>query len=72
MPCANRKGRLGGNPDRGSHLHRLAAGRVAMKGQKGIRIVAPDEIDDGKVRSIKPVYVFDVTQTQERTQRAAT
>jgi len=42
-----------------------------MKGQKGIRIVAPDAIDDGKVRSIKPVYVFDLTQTQERTQRAA-
>jgi hypothetical protein len=31
----------------------------------------PDQIDDGKVRSIKPVYVFEVTQTQERTQRAA-
>jgi hypothetical protein len=43
-----------------------------MKGQKGIRLVAPDIIDDaGKVRSIKPVFVFDVTQTQERTQRAA-
>jgi hypothetical protein len=49
----------------------LAAGRVAEKGQKGIRIVAPDQIDAGKVRSIKPVYVFDVTQTQERTHRAA-
>jgi hypothetical protein len=42
-----------------------------MKGQKGIKIVAPDTIDDGKVTSIKPVYVFDVTQTQERTARAA-
>jgi hypothetical protein len=36
-----------------------------MKGQKGIRIVAPDTIDAGTVRSIKPVYVFNVTQTQE-------
>ena len=42
-----------------------------MKGQKGIRIVAPDTIDDGKVTSIKPVSVFDVTQTQERSGRAA-
>jgi hypothetical protein len=31
-----------------------------------------DTIDDaGTVRSIKPVSVFEVTQTQERTQRAA-
>lgn len=50
----------------------LAAGRVVMKGQKGIRLVAPDEIDArGKISSIKPVFVFDVTQTQERTARAA-
>ena len=43
-----------------------------MKGQKGMRLVAPDTIDDGgTVRSIKPVSVFDVTQTQERTARAA-
>jgi hypothetical protein len=42
-----------------------------MKGQKGIRLVAPDTMDDGKITSIKPVYVFDVTQTQERTPRAA-
>jgi hypothetical protein len=42
-----------------------------VKGQKGIRFVAPDEIDGGKVRSIKPVYVFDLKQTQERTPRAA-
>jgi hypothetical protein len=42
------------------------------KGQKGIRLVAPDTIDDsGKIASIRPVHVFDVTQTQERTQRAA-
>jgi hypothetical protein len=34
----------------------LAAGRVVMKGQKGIRIVAPDTIDEGKVRSIKTVF----------------
>jgi hypothetical protein len=27
--------------------------------------------DSGKVRSIKPVYVFDVTQTDERTHRVA-
>jgi hypothetical protein len=39
----------------------LAAGRVVMKGQKGIRIVAPDEIDGGKVTRIKHLHVFDVT-----------
>jgi len=50
----------------------LAAGRVVSKGQKGIRLVAPDTIDaHGKISSIKPVVVFDVTQTQERTLRAA-
>jgi hypothetical protein len=50
----------------------LAGGRVVMKGQKGIRLVAPDTVDDGgKIASIKAVHVFDVTQTQERTQRAA-
>jgi hypothetical protein len=27
-------------------------------------------MDDGKITSIKPVSVFDVTQTQERTPRA--
>jgi hypothetical protein len=42
----------------------LAAGRVVMKGQKGIRIVAPDTIDEGKVTRIKPLYLFDVSQTQ--------
>jgi hypothetical protein len=42
-----------------------------MKGQKGIRIVAPDTIDDGKVTSIKPASVFNVTQTQELPHRAA-
>src|SRR5215213_4428336 len=50
----------------------LAAGRVVAKGQNGICLVAPDTIDDsGKIASIKPVYVFDVTQTNERTTRAA-
>jgi hypothetical protein len=49
----------------------LAAGRVVVKGQKGIRLVAPDTMDAGKITSIKAVSVFDVTQTQERTQRAA-
>ena len=50
----------------------LAAGRVVAKGQHGIRLVAPDTIDNsGKVCSIKAVYVFDVTQTNERTHRAA-
>jgi hypothetical protein len=49
----------------------LAAGRVVMQGQKGIRIVAPDTIDDGKVTRIKHLHVFDRSQTQERTQRAA-
>jgi hypothetical protein len=42
-----------------------------MKGEKGIRLVAPDTLDDGKLTSITPVSVFDVTQTQERTARAA-
>ncbi len=37
-----------------------------MKGQKDIRLIAPDTIDDaGTVRSIKPDSVFDVTQTQK-------
>ena len=49
----------------------LAAGRVVMKGQKGIRIVSPDEINGGKVTRIRHMHVFDVTQTQERTARAA-
>jgi hypothetical protein len=35
----------------------LAAGRVVSKGQKGIRLVAPDEMDGGKARSITPVSV---------------
>jgi hypothetical protein len=49
----------------------LAGGRVVVKGQKGIRLVAPDTIAEGKITSIKPVSVFDVTQTQGRTARAA-
>src|SRR4051812_21331855 len=49
----------------------LKAGRCVMKRQEGIRIVAPDTIDEGKVTSIKPVYVFDVTQPQELPRRAA-
>jgi hypothetical protein len=49
----------------------LAPGGVVMKGQKGIRLVATDTKDDGKITSIKPVSVFDATQTQERTARAA-
>jgi hypothetical protein len=49
----------------------LAASRVVVKGQKGIRLVAPDTVAEGKITSIKPVYVFDVSQTHERTQRAA-
>jgi hypothetical protein len=44
-----------------------------MKGQHGIGLVAPDTIDaHGKISSIKAVYVFDVTQTQERSPRVAT
>jgi hypothetical protein len=35
------------------------------------KLPSPDQIDEGKVVSIKPVHVFDVTQTQERTARAA-
>jgi hypothetical protein len=34
----------------------LAAGRVVMKGQKGIRIVAPDEVDGGRVTRIKHLH----------------
>jgi hypothetical protein len=49
----------------------LKAGRVVRKGPNGIRILAPDTIDDGKVTRIKPVYVLDVTQTQELRARAA-
>jgi hypothetical protein len=49
------------------------AGRVVRKGQKGITIVAPVMGGDGnsKVVSIKPAWVFDVTQTDERTERGA-
>jgi hypothetical protein len=42
-----------------------------MKGQKGIRLVAPATINDGTVTSIKPVCVFDVTQTDERAREHA-
>jgi hypothetical protein len=42
-----------------------------MTGQQGFRLVAADDIDEGTVRSITPVSEFDVTQTQERTPRAA-
>jgi hypothetical protein len=58
---------------RGFHAW-LKAGRVVMKGQKGVRIFAPDAVDDGKISTVKNVYVFDVTQTQElpaRAERAA-
>ena len=56
---------------RGPRVSRLA-GRVVTKGQTGIRLVAPDTIDDsGKVHSSMPAHVFDVTQTDERTPRAA-
>jgi len=47
---------------------------VVHKGQKGITTVAPVMgNNDGtpKVVTIKPAWVFDVTQTQERTQRVA-
>ena len=51
----------------------LNTGRVVRKGQKSITIVAPVMGGDGnaKVVTIKPAWVFDVTQTDERTQRAA-
>ena len=42
-----------------------------MTGQKGISLVATDTMVDGKIMSIKPTWVFDVTQMQERTPRAA-
>jgi hypothetical protein len=47
---------------------------MVRKGQRGITIVAPVMgYSDGapKVVTLKPAYVFDVTQTDERTQRAA-
>jgi hypothetical protein len=52
---------------------RLQAGRVVRKGQKGIQIIAlvKGGDDGGNVVTIKPAYVFDVTQTQERSARAA-
>ena len=49
----------------------LKAGRVVRKGQNGIRIVAPDQTDDGKIVSIKHTHVFDVTQSDALKQRAA-
>jgi hypothetical protein len=57
---------------RGFHAWRNA-GRVVRKGQKGITIVAPVMGGDGnaKVVNIKPAWVFDVTQTDALTQRAA-
>jgi hypothetical protein len=51
----------------------LKAGGVVRKGQKGIKIVAPEMgTSDGttKLVTIKPTWVFDVTQTDERTQGA--
>jgi hypothetical protein len=46
---------------------------VVRNGQKGIKIVAPVMGGDGniKVVDIKPAWVFDVSQTDERTQRLA-
>jgi hypothetical protein len=55
---------------RGFHAW-LKPGRAVRTGQKGFPIGARDEIDGGKVTSIKHQHVFDVTQTQERTARAA-
>ena len=50
----------------------LKAGRVVCKGQKGIKVVAPDTIEDGgKVVSSKPVYMFDETQTPALAHRVA-
>ena len=58
---------------RGFHAW-LNAGRVVRKGSKGIKIVAPVMGTSGatpKLVTIKPAYVFDVTQTDARTPRAA-
>jgi hypothetical protein len=56
---------------RGFHAW-LKAGRVVRKGQTGIRIVAPSIDADGeRLTSIRPVYVFDVTQTDPRTRDEA-
>jgi hypothetical protein len=48
-----------------------AAGRVVRKDQKGIGIVAPDEMGGGKFTRIKHSHIFDVTQTQERAREDA-
>jgi hypothetical protein len=57
---------------RGFHAW-LKADRVVRKGQKGIKIVAPvmGGEADGKVVNIKPAWVFDVSQIDERTTRVA-
>ena len=51
----------------------LKAGRVVRKGQKGIKIPAPVMGRDGnaKVVTIKSAWVFDMSQTDARTPRAA-
>jgi hypothetical protein len=50
---------------RGPHVPPLDAGRAVTK---GIRLVTPDTIgESGTGGSTKPVYVFDVTQTDDRT-----
>ena len=51
----------------------VKAGRVVRKGQKGIKIVAPVMGADGNatVVTIKPAWVFDVSQTDECALRAA-
>ena len=51
----------------------LNAGRAVRKGQNGTTIVATVMCGDdgGKVVNIKPGHVFDVSQTDERTARAA-
>jgi len=57
---------------RGFHAW-LNVGRVVRNGQRGSKIVAPVMGGEGnsKVVTLKPAYVFDVTQTDERTARAA-
>jgi len=49
----------------------LKASRVVRKGQKGIRIEPPVLTDGSKVTTIRHTHVFDISQTDERTQRTA-
>jgi hypothetical protein len=58
---------------RGVHAW-LKVGRVVPKGEYTINIIAPvmgNSDGSPKVVNINPAYVFDVSQTDERSPRAA-